>query len=242
MKKIGILVLIIGLVGLVGTLAMDTTVASGSGRIHNIGRISEQQNLLLVSVAMAIVGVVILVFGYRNRESAQTNDVKGDGANRMFSVFHGKAELSNDAYKIFLTKKYGIERNEALGKIICSNKLFENIDEALKFAGGLYTKQIAEKEMASSYVIDKEGQAAYELGKRHFVGLGTAKDYVEAARLFAFAHERGISAATYDIGVMYESGLGFPVDTERALEYYLMAAQKGIFEAQRKLKGKGIAW
>jgi len=48
--------------------------------------------------------------------------------------FAGERLLSNDAYKIYLTKKYVIEKNEALGKFICADSLFSTIDEALAFA------------------------------------------------------------------------------------------------------------
>ena len=74
MKKIGIFALIIGLVSLVATLGMDTSVASGYGRIHNIGLMNEKQNFLLVSVAMSIVGVVLLIFGYRNKQLGETSN------------------------------------------------------------------------------------------------------------------------------------------------------------------------
>lgn len=43
-------------------------------------------------------------------------------------------DLTNDAYKIYLVKKYEIEKNDALGKIILNNKLFNTIEEALRAA------------------------------------------------------------------------------------------------------------
>jgi len=67
MKKIGILALVIGILGLIATFSMDTTGGSWGGtRIHNIGLMNMQQNLLLVFIALAIAGVVILV---NNRET-----------------------------------------------------------------------------------------------------------------------------------------------------------------------------
>lgn len=44
------------------------------------------------------------------------------------------AELTNDAYKIYLVRKYKIERNDALKKVIVKDRLFETIDDALVFA------------------------------------------------------------------------------------------------------------
>lgn len=70
MKKIGILALVIGLLGLIAALSMDTTVETrGSDRVYNIGLINEQQNLLLVFIAIAVVGVVILVSNNRKAQS-----------------------------------------------------------------------------------------------------------------------------------------------------------------------------
>ena len=51
--------------------------------------------------------------------------------------FSGEKKLSNDGYKIYLVKKYGIEKNDVLGKFVCSERLFESIDEALVFADSL---------------------------------------------------------------------------------------------------------
>jgi len=49
-------------------------------------------------------------------------------------LFKGDRYLHNDAYKIYLTKKYGIEKNEALNQIICKDKLFDSVSDALDFA------------------------------------------------------------------------------------------------------------
>lgn len=43
-------------------------------------------------------------------------------------------DLSADAYKIYLTRKYKIERNDVLDKFIVGDRLFEDIDAALRFA------------------------------------------------------------------------------------------------------------
>ena len=62
-----------------------------------------------------------------NTEETRTNQ----------NLFEGEMTLDNDGYKIFLVKKYGIEKNEALGKIICEGKLFSDIEQALKHAAEL---------------------------------------------------------------------------------------------------------
>jgi hypothetical protein len=78
MKKIGILALVIGLFGLIATLGMDTTVETqGSSRVHNIGLINDQHNFLLVFIAVAVIGVVILVSSNRKTQSP-TSSVNRD--------------------------------------------------------------------------------------------------------------------------------------------------------------------
>jgi hypothetical protein len=51
--------------------------------------------------------------------------------------FSGDKDLANDGYKIYLVKKHKIEKNDALGKFICNERLFNSIDEALAFADSL---------------------------------------------------------------------------------------------------------
>lgn len=46
-------------------------------------------------------------------------------------------DLSSDAYRIYLVRKYKIERNDALGKVIAHDRLFDDIDAALRFVDGL---------------------------------------------------------------------------------------------------------
>lgn len=45
--------------------------------------------------------------------------------------------LTDDGYRIFLVKKYKIEKNDALGKMIVGERLFDTIDEALAYADSL---------------------------------------------------------------------------------------------------------
>ncbi len=46
-------------------------------------------------------------------------------------------DLTSDAYKIFLVKKYKIEKNDSLGKMVVGERLFDTIDEALVYADSL---------------------------------------------------------------------------------------------------------
>ena len=46
-------------------------------------------------------------------------------------------DLSSDAYKLYLAKKYSIERNDVFEKFVCDEKLFSTLDEALIHANSL---------------------------------------------------------------------------------------------------------
>ena len=74
-------------------------------------------------------------------------------ANSNSSSFVGEREISNDAYKIFLVKRYDIQKNEALGRFICCEKLFATIDDALLFASAEDKRALARE--AEEERIDK---------------------------------------------------------------------------------------
>jgi hypothetical protein len=58
----------------------------------------------------------------------------GHSNNPSLQIFNGERELTNDAYKIYLTKTYNFEKNEILGKIACEGRLFDNVEHALLHA------------------------------------------------------------------------------------------------------------
>ena len=61
MRKLGISLLVVGILGLIGSFAMDTSVPSGvlGQRVHNIGLMNDKQNLLLVFGVIAVVGAIL---------------------------------------------------------------------------------------------------------------------------------------------------------------------------------------
>ncbi len=75
MKKLGILVLILGLIGIVLSIQMDTSVASyGGARINNLGLMSFQQNLVFICSSITIVGVFLIVMAGRSDGLNNTSD------------------------------------------------------------------------------------------------------------------------------------------------------------------------
>jgi len=54
-----------------------------------------------------------------------------------------KRDLNSDSYKLYLGKKYEIQRNDLFQKFECREKLFESLEEALAFADELDKDEIS---------------------------------------------------------------------------------------------------
>lgn len=57
--------------------------------------------------------------------------------------FDGNRDLNNDAYKLFLSKKYDIQKNDVFGKFVCQEQMYPTIEEALIFAHDLEQESTA---------------------------------------------------------------------------------------------------
>jgi len=73
-NKLGITLIVLGVVlGLV-SIFFDTTVSTGMGsRVHNIGLISLQSNILIIAGLLLIVGTLITLFKPKNKETKTIN-------------------------------------------------------------------------------------------------------------------------------------------------------------------------
>ena len=58
-------------------------------------------------------------------------------------------------------------------------------------------------------------------------GYGVHQDYVEAARWFRLAADKGYAPAAFNLGVMYADGRGVPRDRSEAAKWYEKAAAAG---------------
>ena len=73
MKSLGMIALAIGIVGLLASLNMDTSVATGlGGRVINIGLLNDKQNLLVVFAVVSVIGALFLVFGGKEQASSKS--------------------------------------------------------------------------------------------------------------------------------------------------------------------------
>ena len=92
---------------------------------------------LLISPLLSL---IILIFMSKLPESAIVEEVD----------FVGAKDLSSDSYKIYLTKKYKIEKNQTLDSYICNEKMFGSLDLALKEADVLEQGDKAAGQVQSS--------------------------------------------------------------------------------------------
>jgi len=86
----------------------------------------------------------------------------------------------------------------------------------------------------------------YRLGGCYFVGLGVAKDYVQAISWYRKSAEQGFAKAQYELGECLAKGIGLAKDDVQAVSWYRKAAESELAEAQSSLGfcyyfGKGVA-
>jgi len=70
-------------------------------------------------------------------------------------------------------------------------------------------------------------EAQSNLAFFYFNGLGTQRDYPEAARLVRLAAKQGLPIAQANLGFLYETGKGVPLDYVNAYSWYSRAIAAG---------------
>lgn len=69
-NKLGPLLIIGGIIFLLISFAMETSVYTGHGQVHNIGLLNERQNRIIVSSLIILIGVILSIF---NKNQATKN-------------------------------------------------------------------------------------------------------------------------------------------------------------------------
>ena len=69
-KQFGVLLLILGALGVILALGMDTSVSTDYGRVNNLGLMKDQQNYLLLSSLITVVGVALLLLGRSSEQGS----------------------------------------------------------------------------------------------------------------------------------------------------------------------------
>jgi uncharacterized membrane protein YhaH (DUF805 family) len=139
------------------------------------------ESLLIIGWLVAIVGIIHLGFikgslGQGDKiTDSQNSSKENTPSSNQEPKFHGERDLSNDAYKIFLTKHYSIKFNDVLKQYECSDRLFSSIDECLDAAHKSYNEEITSPEF---YALVKDKTI-----KNYFEMQGiTAEKYSNALR------------------------------------------------------------
>lgn len=87
MRALGIIALLIGIAGFALTLSVDTSVpvtGEYGKRVHNVGLISEKQNLLLTFAVIVVVGTIFVGIGRRVRHSSSAGSASGPQEDKAF--------------------------------------------------------------------------------------------------------------------------------------------------------------
>lgn len=70
MKKLGFLIMLLGVVLSYLALTMDVSVDTGYGRVNNLGLMADRQNYLFISAFMVVIGLVLYIFSLLTNGSA----------------------------------------------------------------------------------------------------------------------------------------------------------------------------
>ena len=129
--------------------------------------LQDAQNSLIIQ-SCAVIG--LMLFGFLVKDKSEENKKITQSHNQSQvtrdtrNEFDGVRALDNDAYKIFLTKKYKIEKSEVLSKFILLEKLFDTIDSALEYAHE--TELNASQNISDGYTSNIEDKFLEEKSKK----------------------------------------------------------------------------
>jgi len=171
MKFSGYLMVLGGAIAFWALFIFDTSVATGIGRVNNLGLMADRQNFMIFGSMIFIAGLLIGLFGNKNKKNEEKSEAMKEAGVDVHSEFWQDVRSTQlIAYQIYLVKKYSIEKNVVLEKVIFSNTAYDSIEEAIEAAHLIDTKQELEW-------IEKVTSPQYEKRKGK-IGHGTY-DYVE---------------------------------------------------------------
>lgn len=74
MKSLSVLLIAVAAFAIGLGFSLDTTVSTGTGRVHNIGLMSQQQNLIIFGGSLLVAGVLALALSGRSRSSSTSSE------------------------------------------------------------------------------------------------------------------------------------------------------------------------
>jgi hypothetical protein len=137
-KKNGTFLIILGSLGVIIAMNMDTTVGFGDNRIFNIGLISKQRNTLTISILILVCGILMKLFG-GNKKKIET------------SLFSGSRDISDRNYQLFLVRKYSIEKNQTMDKYSMDDQVYETLNLALEKADAIYNSELVRHDQRTTF-------------------------------------------------------------------------------------------
>ena len=101
--------------------------------------------------------IVVLLLPRETSNSPQTQTATERPSSQKKASEEGPPrDLTSDAYKIYLGKKYEITRNELFDKFEFDGKLFESLEAALKYADELEAKAVEAEPSPEQIQAEKE--------------------------------------------------------------------------------------
>jgi len=111
----------------------------------------------------------------------EINSLTNSNLNGANHLFEGERTIHNDSYKLFISQKYNIQKNDLFKKFVCNEKLFETIDEAIAFAIELEDQLLKEKEQAEERLRKQQIEADIAAEKkRNELSEQARKEEIEA--------------------------------------------------------------
>ncbi len=98
-NKLAISLIIFGvIIGLIG-LFLDTTVQTGMGRVHNLGLMNLQSNLILLAGILLVIGVLLLLFKSKNTENTTTTPLTSSEQLIKLGEMYEKGLISKEEFE-----------------------------------------------------------------------------------------------------------------------------------------------
>jgi len=157
MKVIGILAICAGVILALFAYNLDTSVDTGFGRVNNIGLMESRTNFLHTGLAAIVAGILLVGFagaGGGNKKKGYDIEDKKDTEKSV--SYSGERDIHDGKYQLFLTRKYGIEKNSALEKYVVGDDLFATLEDALAYAD----KQLLAEDESNKLLVAREESEA----------------------------------------------------------------------------------
>ena len=196
MKTWGYILLVIGVVYLLYAFNMDVTVTTptqyipyvgsvGGGEVANLDLMERRQNHLIVAALITLIGALMAIFG----KDENTIEVLATPPSTP-PVFDGERDIQSDAYRLWLSQRYEIQRNEVFDRFVVGQQTFESLEDALSSAHAIEERKVAdelaeEERVEAEVAADKE--AARLASEKAEAEWEEAKPKVVIGMLIAFA-------------------------------------------------------